>query len=102
MELALCTTDYIRRNILPVVIFQAGNAHKQGAVLVGTDYMAGPFVVEVFVISFLVIRFVKRQKKIDYVEVYVVCLYLFLNLLLKRVSDINLKIETMKSNLSYK
>ena len=43
---------YIRRNILPVVIFQAGNAHKQGAVLVGTDYMAGPFVVEVFVVSF--------------------------------------------------
>ena len=43
---------YIRRNILLVVIFQAFNAYKQGAVLVGTDYMAGPFVVEVFVVSF--------------------------------------------------
>ena len=51
---------YIRRNILPVVIFQAGNAHKQGAVLVGTDYMAGPFVVEVFVVSFSNLRNVKK------------------------------------------
>ena len=61
-------------NFLPVVIFQAFNAYKQGRTSRGTDYMA---VVSsrVFVISFSIIRNGKRQKRIDYVEVYVVCLY---------------------------
>ena len=74
MELALCTTPIFVVIFCPLLFFMQATLIKKAGLVGGTDYMA---VVSsrVFVISFSIIRNGKRQKRIDYVEVYVVCLY---------------------------
>jgi hypothetical protein len=69
---------YIRRNILPVVIFHAGNAHKKGRTSRGTDYMA-VVSCRVFAISFSNLGNVKDRKRLVASSI-ISCLYLFFNL----------------------
>jgi len=59
MELALCTTPIFVVIFCPLLFFRQATLINKAA-LVGTDYMAIPFVVEVFVVSFSNLGNVKK------------------------------------------